>query len=83
VYPNPFTTVVSVKWLGISEANLKVCPTIQIYNLSGRLVKTLIPNLLSLIPVVSWDASQSPAGIYFVRLTAGDWSTTKKLILIK
>ena len=44
VYPNPFTTVVSVKWSGIGEANLKVCPTIQIYDLSGRLVKTLIPN---------------------------------------
>ena len=88
IYPNPFTTVVSVKWSGISEANLKVCPTIQIYDLSGRLVKTLITNPLSLTTAVSWDGRDNSGrkvatGVYFLRLKAGKFVRIKKLVVVR
>ena len=67
VYPNPFTTGVSINCSGqclvVSEANLKVCPTMQIYDLSGRLVESfaLITNHLSLTPDLS-------PGVYFLKI---------------
>ncbi|MCK4576362.1 T9SS type A sorting domain-containing protein, partial [candidate division WOR-3 bacterium] len=52
--PNPFTTEVSIKCSGISERQ-KV--NIEIYDVSGRLVKSvpLTTNNLSLGTAVSWD----------------------------
>ncbi|MFA5034091.1 MAG: T9SS type A sorting domain-containing protein [bacterium] len=63
---------------------------LTIYDIAGKLVKsfpiTQSPN--SPITSVPWDGTDNngrltKTGIYFVRLTAGDFSTTKKLILIR
>jgi len=32
---------------------------------------------------VVWDASKLPSGLYFYKLTAGDFKETKKVMLIK
>jgi hypothetical protein len=32
---------------------------------------------------VRWDAGNLPGGVYFYRVTAGDWSETKKMLLIR
>lgn len=69
--PNPFITVVRVQWSGISE---KQELRLQIYDLSGRLVKTLTPNPLSLTTAVEWDGKDEKGkkvlpGIYFAKLS--------------
>jgi len=33
--------------------------------------------------VIVWNASNQPAGLYLIRLEAGDWSSTAKALLIK
>lgn len=62
---------------------------LSIYNVTGRLVRTLVdseqePGHYS----VNWDGRNSSgkevaAGIYFYRLSAGEFTTTKKMALIK
>ncbi|MCH7955423.1 MAG: T9SS type A sorting domain-containing protein, partial [Candidatus Marinimicrobia bacterium] len=32
---------------------------------------------------LSWDASEQPSGIYFYRLLSGNFSQTRKMLLIK
>ncbi|MBI4722084.1 MAG: T9SS type A sorting domain-containing protein [Candidatus Stahlbacteria bacterium] len=96
IYPNPFTTVTSVKWSGVSKGQ-KI--SAQIYDLGGRLVKTLVTNYSLLTTAVVWDGKDNkgksvPSGIYFVKLSrrlsgsasggkAGDFSQTKKLLLLR
>ncbi|MCK4352994.1 T9SS type A sorting domain-containing protein [candidate division WOR-3 bacterium] len=70
VYPNPFTAVVSVKCLGISEGQ-KV--SLKVYDLSGRLIKTFNTNHLPLTTAVSWDGKDKDgkevkSGIYFLKV---------------
>ncbi|MDI6839323.1 MAG: T9SS type A sorting domain-containing protein [bacterium] len=85
IYPNPFTSVVSVKWSGISESQ---GIGIQIYDLSGRLVKTLITNHSPLTTAVTWDGTDASgkeveSGVYFCQLKVGDNSVIKKLIMMR
>lgn len=73
-YPNPFTTAFSVKCSGISE---KQEASLEIYDISGRLVKRLkrseVPNSQFLILNYTWDGRDAEgkkvnAGIYFLKV---------------
>ena len=81
-YPNPFnpSTVISYRISIISKVTLKV------YDLLGREVSTLVneeqqPGVYN--SQFSILNSQLSSGVYFYRLRAGDFSETKKMILIK
>ena len=90
-YPNPFnpSTIISYSvgnWgnSGYEKVRLKV------YDITGREIATLVDEDQS--PgnyFVKFDASMNsdhyslPSGIYFYRLTAGNFSSTKKLVLLK
>lgn len=81
VYPNPFTkkTVIIVQGLG----DWKSDPIIQIYDLGGRLIRTLpIPNPHLPITRICWDATTLPAGFYFLIYKSGNTKITKKITLI-
>ncbi|MBM4167391.1 MAG: T9SS type A sorting domain-containing protein, partial [Ignavibacteria bacterium] len=58
--------------------------TLKIYNILGEDVATLVNEIL---PAGNyereWNATQSPSGLYFYKLTAGKFSETKKLLLLK
>jgi photosystem II stability/assembly factor-like uncharacterized protein len=83
-YPNPFNPVTKIKfsipsaWNGLDRSVLKI------YNASGQEVQLLVNQ--SLQPgtyEVDWDASNHPSGVYFYNLRSGNFSDTKKMILIK
>lgn len=66
--------------------------TLRVYDLSGRLVRTLVDNepisSFSFPISVSWDGKdvsgkKLPSGIYLYRLTCGESSATKKAILLR
>ncbi len=81
-YPNPFNpeTVISYQLAKGSFVTLKIYDTI------GREIVTLVneykdPGVYN--SQFSSMNSQLPSGIYFYRLTAGSYSSTKKMLLLK
>jgi len=79
-YPNPFnpTTTLSFAIPIDSEVSLSV------YNLQGREVSTLIDaNMDAGYHSIVWDANSYASGVYFVKMVAGEFVNTQKLMLIK
>ncbi|HEY4612685.1 MAG TPA: T9SS type A sorting domain-containing protein, partial [Bacteroidota bacterium] len=79
-YPNPFnpTTVISYQMPVTSYVEL------TIYNMLGQEVATIISGKLEAgTHRATWDATGFPSGVYFYRLSAGQYHETKKLILTK
>jgi len=57
---------------------------LAIYDISGRLVETLInADLSSGYHSVRWDGSAQSSGIYFAKLTAYEYSENIKITLLK
>jgi hypothetical protein len=80
-YPNPFnpTTVIDYSIPKQSVVNLKV------YDVLGKEVAVLVNNELKTAGVydVTFNASELPSGVYYYRLTAGDYTDVRKMILVK
>lgn len=79
-YPNPFNPLTSIEY-SISEASFT---ELKIYDLLGNKVAVLVneyqsPGKYS----AEFNAINLPSGTYFYRLTSGEFSETKKLLLIK
>jgi hypothetical protein len=87
-YPNPFNPVTKIKFDIPSSLNKRGDKagfiTLKIYDVLGREITTLVNEQLNPGPYeVEWDAGNSPSGVYFYKLLAGDYSLTKKMILMK
>lgn len=87
VFPNPFTADVYIKCSGIRK---KQKLSLKIYDMSGRLVKDLLPGTLHPSPTisVSWDGrdvagNKVPSGIYSLKFKAWEFRTSRKLLLLK
>ena len=79
-YPNPFNPVTTIEFSIPKQefVNLKV------YNILGKEVKNLVSNNLQTGKyTVNFDASNLPSGMYFYKITAGNYSSVKKMTLIK
>jgi agmatine deiminase len=79
-YPNPFNpgTVIRYQLSVVSDVSLKV------YDVMGREVQTLVNGRLQAGKYeAKFDGSMLPSGVYFYKLTTGDFSEVKKLTLIK
>jgi hypothetical protein len=79
-YPNPFNPSTNIEF-SIPEAGYV---TLKIYNILGEEISTLLSaSLLSGSYKYIWDANNLASGIYLYRLEAGNYATTKKMILIR
>lgn len=79
-YPNPFNpvTIVNIQLPFDSYVNMKV------YNVLGQEVATLVSGMQEAgYRSVSFDGSNLPSGVYFYRMTAGNFSAMKKMLLLK
>jgi hypothetical protein len=79
-YPNPFNPATDLEFR-IADFGFV---SLIIYDISGREIAVLVnEHLKAGTYKYTWDASHLNSGIYFYRLTAGNFSETKKAILIK
>ncbi len=79
-YPNPFKTSTQISF-SLPHPD-KV--TIQIYNLKGQLVETLIDeNKQAGIHTLEWNAENASSGIYFMKLLTVEREIIRKLVIIK
>ncbi|UCH89374.1 MAG: T9SS type A sorting domain-containing protein [Thermoplasmata archaeon] len=79
-YPNPFNASTTLRY-DIPEAALV---KIAVYDLRARRVGVLVneykqPGAYEVV----WNGASFSSGIYFVRMTAGNYTTTEKMLLIK
>lgn len=78
--PNPFNPVTKINYT-IGENSFV---TLKIYDLLGREVAVLVnENLKAGQYQIDWNAGDIPSGVYFYRLTAGDFSEMRRMILLK
>ncbi len=79
-FPNPFNPVTTIAYGLAKPAHV----TIRVYDVSGREVRTLVDTDLE--PgryQETLDAAGLAGGVYFARMTAGDFTETMKLVLLK
>ena len=79
-YPNPFNPSTVIRFSIPKESHV----LINIYNVVGQRVSTLIDkNMKSGIYNYNFSASGLSSGVYFYTISAGDFKTTKKMLLLK
>jgi hypothetical protein len=84
-HPNPFNPVTEIEFSLPRRCNV----SLDVYNIIGQKVATIVDKSLSAGNyTATWNGtilSGNPAasGVYFYRLTAGDFADTKKMILLK
>ncbi len=81
-YPNPFNPVTKIKF---DISGKSVTQTfLSVYDILGREVEVLVNELLRPGTYeVDFDGSNYPSGIYYYKLQAGDFTETRKMVLIK
>ena len=90
-YPNPFNPSTKIKFdiannpllRGVGEAR-GVYTQLKIYDITGREIQTLVNEQLSPGSYeVTFDGTNFSSGIYFYQLNTGNFTETKKMLLIK
>ena len=79
-YPNPFNPVTNIQYQIVNQGMV----SLKVYDMLGREVKTLVNEIKS--PgkyIVSFDASSLSSGVYFYKISAGEFSDVKRMVLIK
>ncbi|RPI14015.1 MAG: T9SS C-terminal target domain-containing protein [Ignavibacteriae bacterium] len=79
-YPNPFNPSTNIKFDLPQNTMVKLV----VYDINGREVATLVNNEMQAGSYVyNWNASNLASGAYFFRINAGDFTDTKKMMLVK
>jgi len=79
-YPNPFNPSTTIEFTVPKDAAV----TLKIYDVLGKEVATLVNEQKPTgTYIVNWNASNFSSGLYFYKLTAGDFNQTKKMFLVK
>ncbi len=79
-YPNPFNPATNIRF-GLPQSASVV---LRVYNQLGESVSELVNQKLAAGEYeYNFDASALSSGVYYYKLIAGDYSETRKMILIK
>jgi hypothetical protein len=79
-YPNPFNPTTTISYQLAANGFV----TLKVYDLLGREVAALVNEVKQPETyTVQWDASRQASGVYFYKLTTGNFVATKKLLLLK
>jgi 1,4-alpha-glucan branching enzyme len=79
-YPNPFNPVTTIRY----QVPERALVTLKVYDLMGREVEDLVNEELGKgYYTAEFDASKLSSGIYFYRLESSNYTSSKKMVLIK
>ena len=79
-YPNPFNPVTKI----IFSIPNKSYASLKVYDITGREIRSYINSNISAGKYsVDFDGNGLSSGVYFYRLTAGDFIQTRKMVLVK
>jgi len=79
-YPNPFNSSTSIKY-ALPEPSYV---SIKVYNILGQLVTSLVDSPLPAgYHQIIWNTGDLASGMYFCKIQAGEYSQTKKMMLLK
>ena len=79
-YPNPFNPITHIRFNIPETGNTKL----TVFNMMGETVANLVNGVVSAGGhTVSWNAANMPTGVYFYRMESGNFSQTRKLLLVK
>ena len=79
-FPNPFNPQTSIRFSMEKESIV----SIEIFDITGKKIAALLNEKKSPGEYeVFWNAANYPSGVFFYRLTAGEFSEEKKMVLIK
>jgi len=79
-YPNPFNPSTQLSYDLKADGNVKL----TVFNLVGQSVRVLVDGYQTAgYYEVTFDANDLPAGIYLYKLQVGDYSSVKRMTLVK
>lgn len=78
-YPNPFNAKTQINFALPTASDV----SINIYSITGQLVETLGGHFDAGVQSVTWDASNVASGVYFYKVSAGEFNQTMKMTLLK
>ena len=79
-YPNPFNPTTNIKY----QIAVSGFVTLKVYDILGKEVAKLVSeNQKAGNHEVTFDASGIPSGVYLYKITSGNYTETKKMILLK
>jgi hypothetical protein len=79
-YPNPFNPSTTIRFGLPAESDV----TLKIFNTLGQEVATLATGVMKAgVHSVTFDATNLSTGIYFYQIRAGEFTSLKKMLLIK
>jgi hypothetical protein len=79
-YPNPFNPTTEIRFQMSHPSSV----SLRVYDALGREVRTLVNEELKAgSHKIFFDAGELAGGVYYYRLTAGDFVSTRKLVMIR
>jgi endo-1,4-beta-xylanase len=79
-YPNPFNPSTKIRYSIVTASRV----TLKLYDILGREVQTLVnEEQVAGQYTLTFNAQNLASGIYFYQITAGNFTATKKLMLLK
>ncbi|MBI3195130.1 MAG: T9SS type A sorting domain-containing protein [Ignavibacteriae bacterium] len=79
-YPNPFNPVTVISY----QLKVKSAVILKVYDVLGKEIATLMNEKKEAGKYsVRWNADGLPSGVYFYKLQAGEFSSVKKLLLMR
>ena len=79
-YPNPFNPITTIEF-SIPQSDLV---SIKVYDILGKEVSTLASDYLPIgNHTVNWNGNNQSSGIYFIRMESGNFTQTRKMLLLR
>ena len=80
IYPNPLTSDANIRFTASKKTGVKL----GVYDVSGRLIQTIIDNVMDTGEyIISWVSLSLPSGVYFLKLKAGAYSDIRRAVILR